>query len=320
MTRSRRTAGLLAIGATLALAGTGTAVTVASQQADAATADTTPTATSTAPSFTITATSLAGSNGAETAPAKGYIVETTSYQAANVGQQVFIRSTVVDQATGEQLGNSVVTAIETSATSVGHFIARIPVTPDMEGKTVVVTSAFFLPSDVTGTRTDPGTVKPGAVPVTTYKDLTDARRAIDVDALNSTVAPAPTGDPIVVSNTTTGATVSTIATDKADGDKVVASGGVIQDVVHYTGLHVGTIYVLQTQLFDKTSGQLVNWTAAKIFAPSSPNGSETVTIPVPAGSEGHTFVVYQTIWAGADALVGKHLNTVKVRPGATPVV
>ncbi|MCI9889926.1 VaFE repeat-containing surface-anchored protein [Micrococcales bacterium 31B] len=149
-------------------------------------------------------------------------------------------------------------------------------------------------------------------------DSTQAATAQATTAKSTaTTATTPTTTPSP--SPTSGATITTVATDKADGDKSVAKDGVIKDVVTYTGLHVGTVYVLQTQLFDKTTGMLVNWTAAKIFSPSSPDGTETVEIPVPAGAEGHTFVVYQTIWAGADALVGKHLDKVKVRPGATPV-
>ncbi|MCI9888492.1 VaFE repeat-containing surface-anchored protein [Micrococcales bacterium 31B] len=127
-------------------------------------------------------------------------------------------------------------------------------------------------------------------------------------------------DALATTNPATGASVTTVATDKADGDKIVAKDGVIKDVVTYDGLHVGTIYVLQTQLFDKTTGELVDWMAAKVFQPSESGGTVTVEIPVPADREGHELVVYQTIWAGADALVGKHLDEIEIRPGATPVV
>ncbi|MCI9888316.1 VaFE repeat-containing surface-anchored protein [Micrococcales bacterium 31B] len=125
--------------------------------------------------------------------------------------------------------------------------------------------------------------------------------------------------PVTV-NEETGASISTTATDKADGDHVVVKDGVIKDVVTYTGLHPGTIYVLHTQLFNKTDNVLLPYTGALIFTPQAADGSVTVEIPVPAGLEGKDLVVYQTIYAGADALVGKHLDKVEVRPGAKPVV
>ncbi|MCI9887580.1 VaFE repeat-containing surface-anchored protein [Micrococcales bacterium 31B] len=299
-----------------ALAGTGTAIALAQTTSEAA-----------AQSFAFVSGTAKAADGTQNVPLYSKANIVGRYNAPGNWEGV-IKSYFVDPATGRAVGVPFYTAVKAGQDGVGNYRVALSTTPELAGKKLVVVEGLYEKTDIQGTWFVPTGIRAGATALATSNNLSNAAMTVQVGPQVATTTgttttvnvPNPTGTPTVTNNATTGASISTVATDNADGDKSVTAGGRIKDVVNYTGLHVGSVYVLHTQLFDKTTGQLVNWTGAKIFAPSASNGSETVTIPVPAGSEGHTFVVYQTIWAGADALVGKHLNKVNIRAGATPVV
>ncbi|MCI9890173.1 VaFE repeat-containing surface-anchored protein [Micrococcales bacterium 31B] len=314
MKRSPRVLALAGAGLVLALAGTGTAIALAQTNSDAAAQA----------SVGVVGGGASGADGSQNAAVGTYVSSFNHFYAPGDWQGV-VKTYFLDTATGQAVGYPSYTRIRSSDAGLGTYNVTPYVTADLAGKRLAVNQQIFNLGDSLG-GAEPVGIRAGATPVVSYDNRNTPARIVQVgqaatgSSSVTVTVPNPTGNPIVVTNPASGATISTIATDNADGDKQVVSGGQIKDVVNYTGLRVGTIYVLQTQLFDKTTGKMVDWTGAKIFAPSSPNGSETVLIPVPAGSEGHTFVVYQTIWAGADALVGKHLDKVQIRPGATPVV
>ncbi|GAA2511709.1 VaFE repeat-containing surface-anchored protein [Pilimelia columellifera] len=91
-------------------------------------------------------------------------------------------------------------------------------------------------------------------------------------------------------------TVTTSATDKADGDRLIAGkGGTVTDVVTYTGLKAGKKYTLFGELMDKATGQSTGITATRKFTPPAANGTVTLEFKVDANFAEKTMVVFETI-------------------------
>lgn len=109
--------------------------------------------------------------------------------------------------------------------------------------------------------------------------------------------------------------IKTMAKDKADGDKQLATSGsvTIVDTVSYTNLAEGETYTLEGVLMDKTTGKplLVNGnkvTASKNFTPETSDGSVDVefTFNV-SGLKGRELVVFEKIYlADTNILVADH--------------
>lgn len=98
-------------------------------------------------------------------------------------------------------------------------------------------------------------------------------------------------------------TLKTTATDKADGDKTLASSGMvtITDKVCYTNLKAGKEYTLTGTLMDKTTGEplMVEGkpvTASKTFTPDQADGCENVDFTIDASMlVGKTTVVFERL-------------------------
>ncbi|MCI9889540.1 VaFE repeat-containing surface-anchored protein [Micrococcales bacterium 31B] len=323
---ARRSTRILAAGAAAALALTGVAVAVGLNEANAASI----------PSTTTVNTATGG-----TSFAVGDTIKTTmAYTGLQQGQRYQMISKLVDVNTGAEVSRWYGAVLNAAPGGTGSWNLTYPAPTTAAGKTVQVINYIFPFQSVNGTEAWPTSIKAGypliaagsgaqnltiapvAVPApgtSTVQPGTPTQQ-IAYTAANQGTPPSGNVPEEVVTSPVTGATLSTLATDKADGDKQLVSNGTVVDVVKYTGLNPGTIYVLHTQLFNKTDNVLTSFTKATIFTPSTRDGEVRVEFPLPAGLEGKELVVYQTIYAGADALVGKHLDHVEVRPGATPVV
>ena len=98
-------------------------------------------------------------------------------------------------------------------------------------------------------------------------------------------------------------TLKTTATDKADGDKSLASSGMvtITDKVCYTNLKAGKEYTLTGTLMDKATGEplMVEGkpvTASKTFTPQESDGCENVDFTIDASMlAGKTTVVFERL-------------------------
>lgn len=98
-------------------------------------------------------------------------------------------------------------------------------------------------------------------------------------------------------------TLKTTATDKADGDKTLASSGMvtITDKVCYTNLKAGKEYTLTGTLMDKATGEplMVEGkpvTASKTFTPEQADGCENVDFTIDASMlVGKTTVVFERL-------------------------
>ena len=98
-------------------------------------------------------------------------------------------------------------------------------------------------------------------------------------------------------------TLKTTATDKADGDKSLASSGMvtITDKVCYTNLKAGKEYTLTGTLMDKATGEplMVEGkpvTASKTFTPEKADGCENVDFTIDASMlVGKTTVVFERL-------------------------
>lgn len=98
-------------------------------------------------------------------------------------------------------------------------------------------------------------------------------------------------------------TLKTTATDKTDGDKTLASSGMvtITDKVCYTNLKAGKEYTLTGTLMDKASGEPLmvegkSVTASKTFTPDQADGCENVDFTIDASMlVGKTTVVFERL-------------------------
>lgn len=98
-------------------------------------------------------------------------------------------------------------------------------------------------------------------------------------------------------------TLKTTATDKTDGDKTLASSGMvtITDKVCYTNLKAGKEYTLTGTLMDKATGEplMVEGkpvTASKTFTPQESDGCENVDFTIDASMlAGKTTVVFERL-------------------------
>ena len=98
-------------------------------------------------------------------------------------------------------------------------------------------------------------------------------------------------------------TLKTTATDKADGDKSLASSGMvtITDKVCYTNLKAGKEYTLTGTLMDKATGEPLmvegkSVTASKTFTPDQADGCENVDFTIDGSMlVGKTTVVFERL-------------------------
>ncbi|WP_259473670.1 VaFE repeat-containing surface-anchored protein, partial [Corynebacterium diphtheriae] len=123
--------------------------------------------------------------------------------------------------------------------------------------------------------------------------------------------------------------LKTTATDQKDGDKVIAAeGGKVKDVVTYSGLTVGTEYVVSGELMEKGSDDKAVGTgikASKKFTAQAASGTVDVVFDVPSGYAGKKLVAFETLTMSADGkFVAEHKDisdedqTVTVAEGDRP--
>lgn len=93
--------------------------------------------------------------------------------------------------------------------------------------------------------------------------------------------------------------IGTTASDKSDKEKVIAAdGGIITDVVDYTGLKPGTEYTLTGKVMEKLadgSAKETGITASKKFTAETTDGQVSLDFTVPASYAGMTLVVFEKV-------------------------
>ncbi|KHK99942.1 hypothetical protein LK09_01060 [Microbacterium mangrovi] len=205
---------------------------------------------------------------------------------------------------GQKAGPFVVTTdqvsvVSLSASAGGTIVdsAGSPLTTVLDGDRFWVTSAE--PQNVTVTASGTYVHQDGHIWVDTTEPqdqelsmgaATPVERSatIDVD-----LAPAPPE-------------ISTTATDKADGNHGLPStGGVVKDVVSYTGLTPGTEYTVTGVLMDKATGKSTGITASKTLTPTTADGSVEVDFTLPEGFAGDDLVVFEKV-LDANVVVAAH--------------
>lgn len=121
--------------------------------------------------------------------------------------------------------------------------------------------------------------------------------------------------------------IGTTATDKLDGDKIVDyTGGIVKDVIDYTGFPGGTKVVFTGQLMDKATGEptgIVGETT--ITTPGDKKtvqkGSAVVEFEVPLGFQGKQLTAFEVAREVDGDIIAVHENinsasqTVRVGPG-----
>lgn len=99
------------------------------------------------------------------------------------------------------------------------------------------------------------------------------------------------------------ATMSTKATNKADGSKHLSANGTISDEITYAGLQPGRQYTIRGILMNKATGQATSVTASKSFTPTASDGSVEVDYRPGAAHAGQSVVVFETISDSAGEVV-----------------
>ncbi|MBR4208743.1 MAG: VaFE repeat-containing surface-anchored protein, partial [Lachnospiraceae bacterium] len=94
--------------------------------------------------------------------------------------------------------------------------------------------------------------------------------------------------------------IHTMAVNKNTGIKTNECGEtVLVDTVAYTNLLPFKTYTLKAKVYDKTTGELTDFTGEKTFTTSESTGTVDVEISLNTeGYEGHTFVAYETAFYG----------------------
>ncbi len=102
--------------------------------------------------------------------------------------------------------------------------------------------------------------------------------------------------------------LGTTATDKSDGDKVVASDGVVVDEVRYTGLTVGEVYTVKGELMDKDSGESTGITSEATFTADKADGVVSLEFKLTEETAGKNLVVFERLYLASGELVAEHAD------------
>ena len=106
----------------------------------------------------------------------------------------------------------------------------------------------------------------------------------------------------------------TVAVDTADGDKYIASSGVVSitDNIVYENFTVGNVYTVRGQLMDKRTGQPVTVdgvpvTGETTFTAVTENGTASVVYTFDSGKvTADTIVVFETLYNADGSVVNEH--------------
>ncbi|WCC79091.1 VaFE repeat-containing surface-anchored protein [Cutibacterium equinum] len=99
--------------------------------------------------------------------------------------------------------------------------------------------------------------------------------------------------------------IGTTATDKADGDHMIAAqGGTVVDTVSYSGLVPGKKYTVSGELMDKATGKSTGVKASRTFTPAKATGTVSVEFTVPANVvAGKQLVAFEHVSLNGKAVV-----------------
>lgn len=89
---------------------------------------------------------------------------------------------------------------------------------------------------------------------------------------------------------------TTLTVANAGGKVLPWDGGDLVDAVAYEGLEVGSTYVLEGELFVKSTGLSSGVTGSVEFVPTTESGTVQVSFSVPAGFAGEELVAFEELW------------------------
>ena len=205
----------------------------------------------------------------------GNVTDVVAYQNLTPGIEYTISGELMNQADGSGTGIVASTTFTPTAAS-GTVNVQFVVPTGYAGKTLVIFEALV---GANGDKAD-------------HKDIDDADQMV-------TVAAAPS--------------ISTTATDKADGDhNLVYKGGTVTDEVAYKGFVVGATYTISGELMDKADGSGSGIVGSTTFTPTTADGTVNIEFVVPTGHAGKTFVVFETAKDADGDIVAEHKDITDV--------
>lgn len=215
----------------------------------------------------------------------GVITDVVDYHGLTAGTQYTLTGKVMEKdASGKAVDTGITSHTTFTPTAAdGKVWLDFTVPGSFAGKTLVVFEDVTVPG--------------GAQP-------TEVAHHTDINSVPQTVTVAQR----VV-------TLGTTATDKADGDKVIAAtGGTVTDAVAYTGLEAGRTYTVSGKLVVDVDGKAVETgiTGSKQFVATSSKGTVNVDFAVPASQAGNTLVAFEYLTtrdaSGHTTTVGTHAD------------
>ncbi|MEJ5998222.1 VaFE repeat-containing surface-anchored protein [Corynebacterium sp. H130] len=240
------------------------------------------------------------------------------------GTTVVETSTEPDTTTTSTVPGNVVVTTET-APAVTTTVTEAPTTVEVTETAPAVTNTTTLPAETTVvtetlpvvtsietlapttttvTESKPAVTETTVVAPTTTETVTATAPAVTTTVPGATVTSTAPATTVVVA----GPRIGTIATDKADGDKVISNnGGIVVDTVAYEGLIPGTEYKMIGELMTK-DGKSTGITASTTFVPTEASGVVTLEFTVPDNKfEGQALVVFEELQLAADgSFVAEH--------------
>ncbi|GAA1343607.1 hypothetical protein GCM10009611_17490 [Arthrobacter roseus] len=102
--------------------------------------------------------------------------------------------------------------------------------------------------------------------------------------------------------------LGTTATDKADGDKVVSSDGVVVDQVRYSGLTVGQVYTVKGELMDKATNLPTGIKSEATFTAEVTDGTISLEFILTEETAGKSLVVFERLYLADGELVAEHAD------------
>ena len=219
-----------------------------------------PAQTVTWPEIGTTATDKTDGDKYLTGDGEQIVSDEVTYKGLTPGETYTVEGELKDKATGEGFDPAIVATTEfTPETPDGTVTLDFTVPTTVQGKTLV---AFEK-------------VLHEGVEVAIHADIDDVEQTVYRPDLGTT------------------------ATDKADGDKILAQTGevIVSDEVAYTGLEPGKTYTVAGELVDKATGKGFEpaIVATTEFTPETPDGTVVLDFTVPAAVQGKTLIAFETV-------------------------
>jgi len=207
------------------------------------------------------------------------VVDTVTYAGLVPGKEYTLTAQLIDKADGKTVLGI---GTETFTPKEANGSVDVKISVDNAPKDRVVTAAVAF-EELTSTQVDKtgnDNPKGGDTPETSDDNpIADHKEINDED------------------QTVRNPKISTNA-NFANGAQEVKNGVAVVDTVTYEGLVPGKVYTLTADLINKADGKTVLGSGNKTFIPTTPNGSEDVTIVVSNASEGETVtaaVAFETL-------------------------